>query len=107
MDEVKESTTKPEETKEDRRRVLMPVGEVAANGIFMLLSVSFQHLGLRPTETGEIEESPEVDLVQAKLAIDLSDLMLQKIREQLALEECRVLEDMLANARLRFVRLIK
>jgi len=95
------------ETPENNHQQKTSVSQVAASNIFVLLSLSFQYLGLAPTESGELKESTEVDLEQAKLAIDLSDMLLQKIRPHLANEECRALEGMLANARLRFVRMIK
>ncbi len=89
-----------------RKAPIIPVAHVVTNNIFMLLSLSLQHMGITPEMEQAEEPQSDIDLEEARLAIDLCDLLLQRIKNKLAAEECKGLEDMLANARFCYVRLV-
>jgi len=93
--------------KPDEEHQLPQVARVVINQLFVILGLAFQYMGVDPSAAGNETQGDMVNLKEAKLAIDLSNLMLKNIEEQITKEESGAIEEILANARFRYVNLLK
>lgn len=81
------------------------IDEVKVNKLFLSLVVSLSHAALMQLGkvanpvTGEIE----IDLKQAKMDIDLVDMLLNKTKGNLTLEEEKLIKDVLSDLQLNYV----
>ena len=77
------------------------IKEMALSFVSILSAKGWQYLGLvvHP-ENGKIH----TDLEEAKKAIDLSSLIIDKIKNELTQEEQKDLENMISNLQLNFVK---
>lgn len=102
-----EAPEKEEEAKEppgEEEASLPPLPEVNfSTFVISLATAAFQQMGLIE---GEGEEGPSRDLQLAKHTIDTLAMMDEKTRGNLSQEEERLLGGLLAELRLRYVKLV-
>ncbi len=100
-EEAKEPPGKPEK---DEEASLPPLPEVNfSTFVISLATAAFQQMGLIE---GQGEEEPSRDLQLAKHTIDTLAMMDEKTRGNLSQEEERLLAGLLAELRLRYVKLV-
>lgn len=100
-EEDREMTEEEQErAQEEMAKLLTNVKDMAVYNLSMISSQAWHHLGLVPVPG---TEKAEVDLDQAKLAIDLYEANLDVIGEVLDKEMAKQFKQILADLQLNFV----
>lgn len=100
-EEDREMTEEEQErAQEEMAKLLTNVKDMAVYNMSMISSQAWHHLGLVPVPG---TEKAEVDLEQAKLAIDLYEANLDVIGEVLDKEMTKQFKQILADLQLNFV----
>ncbi len=100
-EEDREMTEEEQErAQEEMAKLLTNVKDMAVYNMSMISSQAWHHLGLVPVPG---TEKAEVDLDQAKLAIDLYEANLDVIGEVLEKEMTKQFKQILADLQLNFV----
>ncbi len=86
---------------------LPSIAKLVVNQVFFLLSIAFQYMGVDPGADDDEVDETKIDLKEAKLAIDLSNMLLKNLEGHISEQESKATEEILANARFRFVSLMK
>lgn len=101
-EQAEEQEESSEETAEERQPMELPPVNFE-NFIFGLYNTAFIHLGIRDPETGELIQS----LMLARHTIDTLGMIQDKTKGNLTAPESNMLENLLYNLRMGYLRAVK